>query len=132
MARRSICRPTPSLAGYASTREPWQLFEEFGALMTKENASFDSQLALANEKLGAGFLENLTKAMGTEGAFALTGFSASGPTWVMAALANDPAVIDSSLKTLVDAFNAELRARRAGQADRVRAGDRGRTGVDAR
>jgi len=96
------------VAGYVSTREPLQLFEEFSALMTREDASFDSQLALANEKLGAGFLENLTKAMGTEGAFALNGFSVSGPTWVMAALANDPAVIDSSLQKLVETFNAQL------------------------
>ena len=49
------------LAGYLSTREPWQLFEEFAALMTREDAAFDSHLALANEKLGAGFIENLTR-----------------------------------------------------------------------
>ncbi len=96
------------LAGYVSTREPWQLFEEFTALMTREDASVDSHLALANEKLGAGFIENLTKAMGTEGAFALNGFSVNGPTWVMAALANSPPVIDSSLQKLVETFNAEL------------------------
>jgi hypothetical protein len=101
--------PADSLiAGYVSTREPWQLFEEFAAMMTKENASFGSQLAQANEKLGTGFIENLTRAMGTEGALALSGFSASGPTWVMAAVANDPSVIDSSLQKLVDAINAEL------------------------
>ena len=46
--------------------------------------------------------------MGTEVAFALQGFSASGPTWVMVGLANDPAVIDSSLSKLVDTINAEL------------------------
>jgi hypothetical protein len=96
------------LAGYASTREPWQLFQEFSALMTKKDESFDAGLAQANEKLGAGFLENLTAAMGTEAAFALNGFSVDGPTWVMAALANDSSVIDNSLKKLVEAFNAEL------------------------
>ncbi len=96
------------LAGYVSTREPWQLFEEFAALMTRQDASFDSHLALANEKLGAGFIENLTKAMGTEGAFAVNGFSVNGPTWVMSALANNPPVIDSSLQKLVDTFNAVL------------------------
>jgi hypothetical protein len=76
--------------------------------MTKQHESFDADLAKANEKLGAGFIENLTAAMGTETAFALSGFSVNGPTWVMASLTNDPAVIDSSLQTLVDAFNAEL------------------------
>ena len=46
--------------------------------------------------------------MGTEGAFALTGLSASGPSWVIAAVANNPPVIDSSFQKLVDTFNAEL------------------------
>jgi len=96
------------LAGYVSTREPWQLFQEFTALMTKEHESFDADLAQAHEKLGAGFLDNLTAAMGTEAAFALNGFSVDGPVWVMAGLANDAAVINSSLEKLVETFNAEL------------------------
>jgi ferric-dicitrate binding protein FerR (iron transport regulator) len=96
------------LAGYASTREPWQLFQELTALLKKENESFDADLARANEKLGAGFMDNLAKAMGTEAAFALNGFSVNGPTWVMAALVNDPTVIDNSLRKLVETFNAEL------------------------
>jgi len=96
------------LAGYVSTREPWQLFEEFTALMTREEPTFDSHLAEADAKLGAGFVDNLTKAMGTEAAVAFNGFSVSGPTWVMVALANDPAVIDHSLQKLVETFNAEL------------------------
>jgi len=98
------------LAGYVSTREPRQLFQEFTALMMKENKSFDAELARLNEKLGAGYLENLTAALGTEAAFAVNGFSVNGPVWVMAALANDPTVIDRSLQTLVNAFNAELDA----------------------
>jgi hypothetical protein len=96
------------LAGYVSTREPWQLFEDFTALMTKQDPSFDGNLTLANDKLGAGFIDNLTRAMGTEGAFAFNGFSVNGPTWMMAALANDPTVIDSSLRKLVETLNAAL------------------------
>jgi len=46
--------------------------------------------------------------LGTEAALALTGFSASGPTWVVAILANNPSVIDSSLLKLVETFNAAL------------------------
>jgi ferric-dicitrate binding protein FerR (iron transport regulator) len=98
------------VAGYVSTREPWQLFQELSAVMTKEDESFASTLAEANDKLGAGFLENLTAAMGTESAFALHGFSVNGPTWTMAVLANDSSVIDNSLRKLADAFNAELSA----------------------
>ena len=101
--------PTDALvAAYASTREPWQLFEEFAAQITSSEPDFPRELASLDEKLGAGFVQNLTAALGTEAALALTGLSASGPTWVMASVANNPAVIDSSLQKLVDTFNAEL------------------------
>jgi len=63
-----------------------------------------------DEKLGAGFIQNLTAALGTESALALTGFSVTGPTWVMTTVANDPLTIDSSLRKVVEAFNAELTA----------------------
>jgi hypothetical protein len=96
------------VAGYVSTREPLQLFEEFTAQITKAEPDFERGLTSMDEKLGVGFVQNLTAALGTETALALTGLSASGPTWVMASLANNPAVIDSSLQKLVATFNAEL------------------------
>ena len=70
------------VAGYVSTREPLQLFEEFTAQITKSEPDFERGLASMDEKLGAGFVQNLTAALGTEAALALTGLSASGPTWV--------------------------------------------------
>jgi len=91
-----------------STREPLQLFEEFTALITKSEPDFGDDLASMDEKLGVGFVQNLTAALGTEAAFALTGLSASGPTWLMASVVNNPTVIDSSLQKLVETFNAEL------------------------
>lgn len=105
------------LAGYVSTREPRQLFEEFTAFMVKENAAFGASLAEMNEKLGAGYLETLTGALGTEAAFAVNGLSLAGPVWTMAAVAYNPAAIDSSLQTLVNAFNADLAADQ--QASRI-------------
>jgi ferric-dicitrate binding protein FerR (iron transport regulator) len=96
------------IAGYVSTREPLQLFQEFTALMTRTQDSFEGDLSEVEEKLGAGFLADLTAAMGTEAAFALNGFSINGPTWMMAVLANNPQVIDSSLRKVMDTFNAEL------------------------
>ena len=96
------------LAGYVSTREPLQLFEEFAAQITKTEPDFERNMATMDEKLGAGFVQNLAGALGTEAALALTGLSTSGPTWVMVSLANNPAVIDSSLQKLVEAFNSEL------------------------
>ena len=96
------------LAGYVSTREPLQLFQEFTAQITRSEPDFERGLATVDEKLGAGFIQNLTAALGTEAAFALTGLSTSGPTWLMTSVANNPAVIDSSLQKLVETFNAEL------------------------
>ena len=96
------------VAGYASIREPLQLFEEFTAQITKWVPDFERGLASMEEKLGVGFVQNLTAALGTEAALAVTGFSTSGPAWVMASVAYNPAVIDSSLQKLVETFNAEL------------------------
>jgi len=95
-------------AGYVSTREPLQLFEEFTAQITKSVPDVERKLASMDEKLGAGFVQNLAAALGSESAFALTGLSTSGPTWVMVSVANNPSVIDGSLQKLVDTFNAEL------------------------
>jgi hypothetical protein len=89
-------------------REPGQLLEELTALMTNHQKPFEGDVTRLDEKLGAGFVASLTAAMGTEAAIAVQGFSVAGPTWVLIALANDPAVIDSSLAKLVDTFNAEL------------------------
>jgi len=96
------------LAGYLSTREPLQLFEEFAGQMTRLGPDFGRGLTTLDETLGAGFVQSLAGALGTEAALALTGLSTSGPTWVMASVANNPAVIDSSLQKLVETFNAEL------------------------
>jgi hypothetical protein len=96
------------VASYVSTREPLQLFEEFAAQITRSEPDFDRNLAALDEKLGAGFVQNLAGALGTEAALALMGLSTSGPTWVMVSLANNPTVIDGSLQKLVDTFNAEL------------------------
>ena len=96
------------LAGYVSMQQPWQLFQDLTALMTQTDESVAADLAQVEEKLGEAFIANLTLALGGEAAFALEGFSVNGPRWLMAALAYNPAVIDSSLRTLVDTFNAEL------------------------
>lgn len=105
------------VAGYASMREPGQLFEEFTALATSGQETLAGGLTRLEQTLGAGFAANLAGAIGTEVAFALNGFSASGPTWTLVTLANDPAVVDRSLATLVDAANAELQAE--GQQQRL-------------
>ena len=100
--------PDALIAGYVSTREPVQLFQEFTAQVTRMGHDFAGGLATMEQTLGADFMQNLAAALGTEGAFALTGLSTSGPTWMIAGLANNPQVIDSSLQKVVDTFNAQL------------------------
>ena len=77
-------------------------------MITKAEPDFATGLATLDEKLGAGFVQNLTSGVGTEAAFAVTGLSTSGPTWVLAIVANNQWLIDSSVAKLVEAFNAEL------------------------
>ena len=96
------------LAGYVSTREPLQVFDELTAQITRGEPDFERLLSETDGKLGAGFLRNLSAALGTETALAITGLSVAGPAWVLATVANDPVTIDSALRTLVETFNAEL------------------------
>ena len=96
------------VAGYVSIREPLQLFQEFTAQIARIVPDFEGGLASMDERLGADFVQNLAAALGTEASLALTGFSTSGPRWVVASVAYNPAVIDSSLQKLVETFNAEL------------------------
>jgi FecR protein len=91
---------------YLSTREPRQLFEELIAQLAKSGLSGD--LDEVERKLGVGFARDLAAAIGTESAFALEGFSVTGPVWVMAVLANDPTTLDNSVRKLVETFNSEL------------------------
>jgi hypothetical protein len=96
------------LAGYVSMREPWQIFQEFTALMLEHEDSFARTLDQVDEKLGEGFIASLTSALGNEAAFTVNGFSLTGPRWTMVALAYNPQVIDASLRKFMDAINAEL------------------------
>ena len=95
------------LAGYVSMREPGQLFQEFTKLFPNQQ-DLQHNMAKLDEEFGANFVANLTAAVGTEAAFALQGFSATGPSWVSVAVANDPAVIDGSLAKMVEKYNAGL------------------------
>jgi hypothetical protein len=96
------------VAGYVSTREPLQVFEELTAQLSRIEPEFQRTLNDTEDKLGATFLRDLAGALGTETAVAFTGVTVGGPTWVLATVAHDPVTIDGSLRRLVDAFNAEL------------------------
>ena len=104
-------------AGYVSTREPKQMFEEILALTTRSDPSAADRLAQVESALGVSFANDLAGSIGTESAFGIESISTSGPVWVMAALVNNPETLDNSIHRLVDAWNAE-RARE-GQTQRI-------------
>ena len=93
---------------FASTREPRQLFDELTAQLAGADPASGGVFREIEAKLGAGFAANLAAAFGTESAFALEGFSTTGPVWVLAALVNNPSTVDSSVQRLVEVYNAEL------------------------
>lgn len=103
------------LAGYVSVRQPGELFQELTRLMTARDERFQGELTQVESTLGAGFVANLTAALGTEAAFAVHGFSATGPTWVTVGLVNDPAIVDGAIAKLVETVNAELPAEDQGK-----------------
>ena len=97
-ARRSIYRPMPSPP--ATFRPASRCSCSRNSPRRSPGRSRTSNAAWPlDDGLGAGFIQNLTAALGTEAALALTGLSTSGPTWVMAIVANNPSVIDSSLRS---------------------------------
>ena len=104
-------------AGYVSTREPKQMFEEMLALMTRSDPSAAGRLTQVESALGVSFTNDLAASVGTESAFGVDSISTKGPVWMMAVLVNNPATLDNSIRRLVEAWNAE-RARE-GQLQRI-------------
>ena len=94
-------------AGYASTREPKQMFEEMLALTTRSDPSVLSRLAQAESALGVSLSNDLAASVGTESAIGVESISTKGPVWVMATLVNNPATLDTSIRRLVEGWNAE-------------------------
>jgi hypothetical protein len=104
-------------AVYVSTREPQQLLEELLAKISPPGSPFQSGLAEAEARLGLSLTNDLARAFGTESAFSVEGFSLSGPVWVMAAVVNDPGVLEASFRRLTDVWNSELE--KSGQEARI-------------
>ena len=94
-------------AGYASTREPKQMFEEMLALTTRSDPSALSRLAQVESALGVSFSNDLAASVGTESAFGIESLSTKGPVWIMAVLVNNPATLDASIRRLAEGWNAE-------------------------
>ena len=104
-------------AGYVSTREPKQMFEEMLALATRSDPSVLSRLSQAESALGVSLSNDLAASIGTESALGVESISTKGPVWVMATLVNNPTMLDTSIRRLVQGLNAE--SEKAGQTQRI-------------
>jgi len=83
------------------------MLEEMLALTTQSDPSVLSRLAQAESALGVSFANDLAASIGTESAIGVESISTKGPVWVMATLVNNPATLDTSLRRLVQGWNAQ-------------------------
>ena len=110
---------TDSIAAiYASTQEPQQILEVLARLLSQFSPALQSNLATVQAQIGTGVSNDLARAFGTESAFAIEGITATGPVWTMAALINDSAAIDITMRRLADAVNAGFE--KAGKPERMK------------
>jgi hypothetical protein len=104
-------------SAYISTREPKQMYEEMMSLISRASPSAPSDLSQAESKLGISIANDLAASLGTESAFGLENLTITGPVWVMAAMVNNPPTLDTSIRRIADAFNAEMA--NAGRTTRI-------------
>ena len=97
-------------AGYVSTREPRQVFDEMAAFFASLNPSFQETRSDLEARLGVNFSSDLAAALGTEYALGIEGVSISGPAWVLAALVNDATAFDDAMARLVQGINLQAAA----------------------
>ena len=97
----------------ASTRDPRQALEEIFAALTGINAD----LAKFESATGVNVTSDIAGSLGTDFTFAIERPSLPIPGWVAAVEVVRPAVLDSAVRRLVDAFNNKLSPEQA--ANRV-------------
>ena len=98
------------VALFASTREPRQMVEEMFRLAAMSNPSFLDDLAQSESRLGFRIAEDLAASFGTESAFSLEGFTATGPVWAAAIMVNNPSILDQLAHRRAEIVNAQSAA----------------------
>jgi len=88
-------------------REPLQLFEEFTAQITRAEPDFERELSTLDEKLGAGFVQNLTRRSGPKRPGA-DGILGERPDMGHVERGEQPRGHRQFSPELVETFNAEL------------------------
>jgi len=94
----------------ASTRNPRQAFDELIAALGRVSSNIPEELRKFEEKAGVSVSQDLAAALGTDFTVAIERPSLPVPGWVGAFEVPQPALLDLSLRRLVDSFNRELPA----------------------
>lgn len=94
----------------ASTRNPRQAFDELIAALGRVSSNIPEELRKFEEKSGVSVSQDLAAALGTDFTMIVERPSLPVPGWVGAFEVPQPALLDLSLRRLIDAFNRELPA----------------------
>lgn len=94
----------------ASTRNPRQAFDELIAALGRVSSNIPEELKRFEEKTGVSVSQDVAAALGTDFTMIIERPSLPVPGWVGAFEVPQPALLDLSLRRLVEAFNRELPA----------------------
>lgn len=98
----------------ASTRNPRQAFDELIAALGRVSSSIPEELRKFEEKTGVSVSQDIAAALGTDFTITVERPSLPVPGWAAAFEVPQPALLDVSLRRLVDAFNRELPPAKSG------------------
>lgn len=98
----------------ASTRNPRQAFDELIAALGRVSSNIPEELRMFEEKTGVSVSQDLAAALGADFTMIVERPSLPLPGWVGAFEVPQPALLDLTLRRLIDAFNRELPADKTG------------------
>ena len=102
--------PNAILVVSASTRNPRQAFDELIAALGRVSSNIPDELNKFEQKTGVSVSQDIAAALGTDFTVAIERPTVPLPGWVGAFEVPQPALLDLSIRRLVDAFNRELPA----------------------
>jgi hypothetical protein len=96
------------LAVSAATRNPREAFDEFAGLLSRVDPKFSQGLAQMESQTGVSVANDIAAAFGTDFTFAIERPTIPIPGWVAALEVSQPSLIDSAVRRLAAAANAQL------------------------
>jgi len=101
----------------AATRNPRQAFDEFVSLVGRVNPRFPQELNELESRVNINVSQDIISALGSDFTFSVERPSVPIPGWVAAVEVNQPGLLETSIRTLVEAANNQLQ--QAGEKPRL-------------